>query len=201
MIYTGVDWFSELKKEVFRLMDERLSSGLFYHNKDHTSRVIDAVQWLCDAESISGRDRYLLNIAALFHDIGFIESYENHEEKSCQIARHLLSNHDFPEVEIRAICELILSTKIPHNPKNHLEQIICDADLNYLGEKDFYAIGEQLRKELIRYQKIGTDAKSWNQQQLNFLETHTFFTDTSKVQREPVKQKFLDQIKAKLHKS
>ena len=35
--------------------------------------------------------------------------------------------------DIEIICGIIMATKIPQRPKNYLEEIICDADLNYLG--------------------------------------------------------------------
>lgn len=198
MSNSGSDGFSELKKEVFRLMDERLSSDLLYHHKDHTIGVIKAVEWLCDAENISGADRQLLKIAALFHDIGFIVSYEDHEKKSCDVARQILPKYDFPEDDIQSISELILATKVPHHPKNNLEEIICDADLAYLGDNDFYTIGEQLRQELILHNKIDKNDISWIQFQIRFLDTHKYFTHSCKIMREPMKQNFLRQLKDRL---
>ena len=38
---------------------------------------------------------------------------------------------------------------MPQTPKNHLEEIMCDSDLDYLGRQDFYPIAETLRQELV----------------------------------------------------
>ena len=39
--------------------------------------------------------------------------------------------------------QLILATKVPQKPKNKLEKIICDADLDYLGREDFDNISDK----------------------------------------------------------
>ncbi len=191
-----LDQFSKLENIIFRLMDEQLSPDLIYHNKEHTQWVIETVEWLGESENITLYDRFLLRIAALFHDIGFIEAYDGHEEESCRIATLMLSDLDFLKEEISVICELIVATKVPHNPKNILQEIICDADLDYLGTEDFYIIGDRLRKELILHGKLSEDLDSWTQYQIRFLDSHRFFTMTSRRLREPVKQEFLRQLKS-----
>ncbi len=198
MINSRTDVLSNLEREAFRLMEEGLSSDLLYHNKEHTIRVIQSVDWLCDEENIPDFARYLVKIAALFHDIGFVQSYDNHEERSCEMARAVLSDYDFPKDDIESICDLILATKIPHHPTNILAEIICDADLSYLGENDFYRIGGQLRQELISYHKLEADEASWIQYQIRFLDAHRFFTGAYQRLREPVKQNYMSQLRMQL---
>ena len=53
-----------------------------------------------------------------------------------------------------------MATKFPQDPHNLLEEIICDADLDFLGRTDFYPIGNSLFEELQDYQLIG-DLQSW----------------------------------------
>src|SRR5699024_1496149 len=130
---------------------------LLYHHPDHTRTVIQTTRWLCKNENIPPEDTLILTLAALFHDTGLMVSYENHERHSCEIAREYLTKKDFPEIEIDTIEKLILATRIPQNPHNHLEEIICDADLNYLGTADFFVIGDRLRRELILFGKIEKD--------------------------------------------
>lgn len=189
-----------LQKEVFKLM-EKLPSDLYYHNIDHTILVFEAVEWLCTEEQVSQEDMYLLKIAALFHDVGFIESYDQHEEKSCLIAEKILSKYKLADQQIECICQLITATKLPHCPVTFEEKIICDADLNYLGGNDFFKIGDRLRKELIHYGKIDKEDITWNKIQHAFLTSHTFHTQTSQIHKEPVKQIYIKQISEKIKKA
>jgi hypothetical protein len=74
-----------------------------------------------------------------------------------------------------------------------LQKIICDADLDYLGRTDFFATGNRLRLELIAYNLIG-DNHDWEERQLNFLQTHQYFTDSSRQKRGPAKMEFIKQL-------
>jgi uncharacterized protein len=92
---------------------------------------------------------------------------------------------------------MIRATKVPQQPNNLLEEIICDADLDYLGRDDFFKTGEGLYSEFLE-QKIVSDELSWNQLQVRFLENHHYFTPTSINRRQKEKQKNLEAIKAKI---
>ena len=48
---------------------------------------------------------------------------------------------------IDAIASCIMATKLPRNPKNLLEEIICDADTYHLGTKDFKKTNKQAFEE------------------------------------------------------
>ena len=93
----------------------------------------------------------------------------------------------FSDTEKADIQSLIMATKLPQSPKNHLEQIICDADLDYLGRDDFFIIGNNLRKEFLHYNIVANN-EVWEKLQFNFLSNHQYFTESSRNLREPVKQ-------------
>ena len=61
-----------------------------------------------------------------------------------------------------------MATKMPQRPKNLLQQIICDADLDYLGRNDFFILSEKLHKEFIEY-KIACNDEEWKNQGLLFF--------------------------------
>ena len=193
------DLYDTLREEILFLLNQNLSSTLLYHNTAHTVDVIEAVEWLCDAENISEAEIIKLKIAALFHDTGFLRSYEDHERYSCDITRDYLLAHRIATEDIESICTLIMATRIPHNPQNQLDAILCDADLTYLGEQKFYTTGECLRQELIAHSKIPNDEKSWIHYQIRFLDAHQFFTESFRRLREPVKQRYLSELKNRIH--
>jgi predicted metal-dependent HD superfamily phosphohydrolase len=141
-----------------------------------------------------------LKTAALFHDAGFIHSYESNEPIGANLAKEMLPNFGYTEEQIQQVIELIGATKIPQNPKNHLEEIMCDSDLDYLGRDDFYPIAETLKKELVEFGKIDGDQKSWIEMNINFLSKHQYFTQSSRNRRGPEKQKRIKELQASLEK-
>ena len=165
-----------------------LSPHLTYHTKEHTIDVLKQSLRIASSEGIVDPYELLsLKFAALFHDIGFLKTYANHEAKGCELFLEYAAMEAFTDTEKTDIQSLIMATKLPQSPKNHLEQIICDADLDYLGRDDFFTIGDNLRKEFLHY-NIVADNEAWEKLQLNFLKNHQYFTESSRFLREPVKQ-------------
>ena len=74
---------------VFNLLREKLSPSLIYHNYLHTAEVVEAANEVAEGSNLSKEDTELINLAAWFHDTGFVEKYEGHEEVSKEIAERL----------------------------------------------------------------------------------------------------------------
>ena len=142
-------------------LEKELPSYLTYHNVQHTKDVVDAAQYICESEKISGNDRELLLTAAVFHDTGFLKGYENHEASSCEIAREVLHSYQYDKEQIEKICRLIMVTKLPQAPQNNLEEILCDADLFYLGSDKYAENADQLHNEFKEAGKLKDD-EGWN---------------------------------------
>ncbi len=176
-------------------LSRELSTKLTYHGIHHTYDVLEVTQQLCDLERIPVYESMLLKTAVLFHDSGFIWTTTGHESRGCDLAREVLPRYDYSEEEIERICGMIMATKIPQSPKNKLEEIICDADLDYLGREDFYAIGETLFEELKAFGVLETE-EEWNKVQVNFISNHSYFTATNKKRRAPKEQYFLQELRS-----
>lgn len=159
-------------------LETELPEWLTYHNVQHTIYVVTSAQYLAKEEGVNGNDYLLLSTAAAFHDVGFTEGYEGHEQLSCNIARTSLPDFGYNEAEIKEICDLIMVTKIPQTPKNQLEEILCDADLLYLGTDQYVSIAENLFKEFT-IKGIVKDREDWNEKQFSFLKAHRFFSPTA----------------------
>lgn len=175
-------------------LEKELSDKLTYHGLHHTLDVLAITEELCYFEKVTPFDALLLKTAALFHDSGFTISNVSHETFGCQLAQEHLPRYDYTPAEIETICGMIMATKIPQSPRNFLEKIICDADLDYLGRDDFYTIGAKLFEELRTYNVLNTE-EAWNRLQVSFLEKHAFFTRTNRRRRAPRKQRYLEELK------
>jgi HD superfamily phosphodiesterase len=164
-----------LEEFVFDILEEKKSEHLFYHDKEHTQEVLAAALHIAHKEGISEDEILLLKTAALLHDVGYVFTPANHEEKSCEIAKEILPKYNFTPPQIERICRMIMATKIPQKPLDHLSQILCDADLSYFGTNSYKEHSERLFKEFKSFNNELTRDK-WLHQQIHFLSSHHFFT-------------------------
>ena len=179
-------------------LKKNLPPLLTYHGFHHTEDVLNAALQIAEAEKINENDLELLRVAVLFHDSGFTELYKDHEEKGAEMAKEYLPYFGFKTEDIDCICGMILATKIPQKPLTKLEEIICDADLDYLGRTDFYTIGKTLFEEFKTFD-IVQDELQWDKIQIKFLESHHYLTDYSQRVRASQKQEYLMALKKKLN--
>lgn len=179
-----------------KLRDE-LPAHLTYHTLHHTMDVYNRCEEIAQKEGLSGRMLELLLIAAVYHDAGYLYQRVNHEMRSCEIAKDVLSQYDYIEEDIEQVCRIIMATKLPQSPTSLAEKIICDADLDYLGRDDFFETGEGLYQEMLHAQVV-ENRHEWDEIQIKFLEQHRFFTVTSQQLRNTKKQENLNQLKAKI---
>lgn len=176
------------------LLKDKLSSAYTYHNLDHTIQVVDKIKILAKEENISPEDTENLLLAGWFHDLGYVDDADNHEEESRKIASDFLKQHQFPEERIAKIGELILATDKFYKPKNHLEEVIKDADLYHLASDDYFRICENLRQEIkeVHHQKLSK--QQWSELNIVFFSKHQFYTKYAKENWQPIKEKNVDKI-------
>jgi uncharacterized membrane-anchored protein YitT (DUF2179 family)/predicted metal-dependent HD superfamily phosphohydrolase len=188
-------------EKIHSFLTQKLETGLpafyTYHSAGHTRQVVEAVGHLGLAENVSGDDLILLKTAALFHDAGFLYDSKNHEELSCQIARKYLPDFEYTPEQIEVVCRTILATRLPQSPPDHLAQVLCDADLYYLGDIQYPVVAAKLYAELKKTGRVKTKAE-WELMQVEFLSAHSYFTETAANEREAQKQANLRQLKAAL---
>ncbi len=166
---------------------QALNPSLTYHSIDHTLDVAKQAERIARSESLNDKEIYLLSVAALYHDTGFLETYANHEEKSCEIFLRDCAVFNFSESDKHEILSLIRATKIPQHPTTLMQRIICDADLDYIGRADFPAIAQRLATEFMAF-GIVENQEAFAVLQKKFLLGHHYHTATSRMINEPRKQ-------------
>jgi len=187
--------FTDLQEIILDKLEKELPSYLYYHNFKHTIDVINQAELIGYGEGVDDESILLLKTAALFHDAGHIIAYDEHEYHGTNFAKEYLPQFNYTDEQIERICELIMATKLPPDPQNTLESIMCDSDLDYLGRSDFIPVSNTLFKELKEQNKIGS-LNDWNKIQVMFLSKHQFFTKTGKNLREVNKQMQIERIKS-----
>ena len=198
-LYSSIN-YNKAERYIIKLLENKLSDKLHYHCIEHVKDVVRAVENLALTEDVTDEGLFLLKSAASYHDAGFIEQYDKNEPIGARMAEEILPKYGYTEQHIQIIKELIYVTQVPQNPKNKLEEIICDADLDYLGRDDFHQIADRLRRELREHGKIDSDRK-WDELQVQFLSNHKYFTKTAIATRREKKLKNLEEIQERLRKN
>ncbi len=190
--------YINLKESIFQLLGETLPEHLSYHGLHHTRDVLAALEIYLVEENITNeRDQTLLRTGAVLHDCGFTIAYQNHEENGVKIARATLGDFGYTHDEIEIVANMILATKVPQQPKTHLEQILCDCDLDYLGRQDFSSISQSLYAEWKSYQMV-SHPEEFEIKQIRFMESHSYFTEFARNKRAPQKLATLEMLKERI---
>ncbi len=156
-------------------LDKRLS----YHSIEHTKIVLEKSEELFFRENLSGTSHLnLLKTASLLHDTGFLKVYSGHEEESCKIASTLLESYGVSDHVISSVHEMILATRIPQLPHSLLAEILCDADLYYLGTDGFDPISKLLFEEWVNFGMVNSE-NQFDEIQIKFIEAHRFQTKSA----------------------
>ena len=187
----------KLSERIFRDLSEKLNPNYFYHDLSHTKRVINSALKIGSNYNLKNENLTILLTASLMHDYGFIESHIDHEEIGVKLSSKILLDYDYSEKKIQLINKLILVTKPLAVPKDNLESIMRDSDLEYLGSKDFESISEKLKEEWIKFSIVKSDEEFYKKQ-LEFLSNHKFCTDFMKKNGNINKEKNIIYAKKKL---
>ena len=182
-----------MKEIVINLLTINIPENYYYHNYKHTLYVHDTALEIGRHEECTSGEMDLLSTAAFWHDTGYIKTYKNHEEESCNLARQYLPEYGYSTEEINIICGMIMATQIPQSPLNKLEEILADADLEYMGTNSFDSTADDLFREL-KFLNPDLTVEKWAQTQISFLQKHHYFTRYCKEYREPVKQIYLKEL-------
>jgi len=191
----GLIQFTDIQEMILDKLETELPGYLHYHNVKHTVDVVTQVELIGWGEGCTDEEILLLKTAALFHDAGHTIGYDDHEFHGTVLARNMLPEYNYSQEQINRICDIIMATKLPPQPADLLESIICDSDLDYLGRSDFIPVSNTLYEELKAQNRIGT-LNDWNKMQVKFISGHQYFTETARSLREVNKQLQIERIQS-----
>lgn len=190
--------FDQMRENIITRLRSLLPETVVYHDVPHTLNVEKAVVRYAKLEGVDTESILLLRTAALFHDAGYIYSNKNNEDFGINMAKSMLPDFGYSEIQIEIIGKIINTTKSSVEPTNLLERIMCDADHDYLGRPDYYAIANKLRQEYENEGRTMTE-RGWLIYQLHFLENiHNYYTETAKNIRDIGKVARIRELHTKL---
>jgi hypothetical protein len=126
-----------------------------YHGANHTWRVLRDALAFAIADGCSAREVLLVGIAAVFHDIGYVESKKQNEPIGAAYVRNAMETYTkmslrgghFSESEVALVEQMILDTALkfdaeglhPAKPSTPLSQYLLDADVSNFGTQEFFS--------------------------------------------------------------
>ena len=180
---------------ITQFFNENVPKQYVYHDLTHTQDVVRSCRQIGLAFGLPMEDLENLQIAAWFHDSGYDKGPENHEDRSAEYAAAFLENYNYPSQVIEIMKDCIKATKLPQNPVGLLQQIICDADLSHLGEKNYWMRTARVREELIvTHNKLMTE-EEWIEFELAFMIGQNYHTKVAKDMYQKRKLKHIAQLR------
>jgi hypothetical protein len=187
--------FGGARDYIIQRLRLELKPTLYYHSVEHTIDMHEATQRLIAAEHITDNTAVLIETAALYHDAGILFQYTNHERASVELSRQKLPGFGYSPADIDVIADMIMVTSLPQRPSSLSGQILCDADLDYLGREDFFIHSFQLRLEWQNEGIKNLNLHDWLKTQVSFLSDHQYFTKSAIALRNGQKNRNLNEIK------
>lgn len=199
--------YAQLLKQVEEYSEtyiaENISTCHCFHNNLHTRLVVQAANEISSFYSLNEEDHFIVISAAYFHDLGYVKSDNaiGHEKRSVEIAWDFLEDKGVPEDVRQKIKGCILATRMPQDPSNLLEEILCDADLFHLGSNEFENRNKLMKSEAEAVLGKEIDKDIWRAGTIKLLLSHHYHTDYAKQKLNAKKQENLKQLEQKLEKS
>lgn len=187
----------QAKTYVKELFSSQLNAELGYHNWDHTEFVYQEVLDLANAAQLPDNEKEILALSALFHDTGFVRSYQDHEANSKAIANDFLTALDYDPSAIAQILQNIDATQMPHKPTTKMGELLQDADLATLAHDLALTKSESLRKELALFEKKEYSDAEWIKHNLDFYKEVNYHTVEGRNKYDNGKEKVKDWLKTK----
>lgn len=171
---------AKARQYALELLSVRLSGKFVFHNVSHTKEVAEAALLIGKKSCLSIEDMFIVEVAAYFHDTGFIYKYDNHEMESTKIVQDFLADKNIDCRTIEKITASILSTKIPQKPRSETGKVLCDADLYHLSQPYFFNKTYLIKKEWELRSNCIIDEKKYLLDTLTLFTNHCYHTEYGK---------------------
>ena len=160
-----------------------------YHNRTHVETLLSEV----DDLAVSDDDRGILRLATYFHDIGYREGAENHEERSAEVAEERLSNEGYDDKTIEKVSDAIRDTELFKEPETRFGAILTDIDThNFACDwEEFKETSLAVKEE----ENPDSSTDDWWETTLGLLEAHSYHSEVGQKRYASGKQETIERLK------
>jgi len=189
---------SMAKQFVSSLLMHETPDELVYHTIDHTRAVVKNAEFIGKKENLNKDELRILEVAAWFHDVGYLVKYAGHEEVSAKTAVEFLEKSNVNKESIDLVRQSILATLLPQKPSSKIAGILCDADMMHLGTIEYFKLIDKLRKEWKKTDFKPLDKLKFEEASLELLENHRYHTAYGREVLQKEKDKNIEILKSRI---
>ena len=188
---SGNSLLDAAEKHVREFFKQKISPDFVFHDLPHTEKVVESVIEIGQGYQLDEQEMEILQLAAWFHDAGYDQGPDEHEERSARYARDFLTDHRYPAERIQAIVDCIMATKVPQQPESLLAEVLCDADLSHLGKVQYWDRCGRVRQELQLTREVVMSEQESVEFELNLMLQHRYHTPVAAQLYDKLKQKHI----------
>ena len=166
----------------------------------HFNRAVNIVR-NCDALAVSmnlgKQELKIAHLAAWFLELGYNEDYRHYQARSVKLAKDYFRVKKLDDDLIERIEDCILSTRVPQQPVSVISQLVCDASMYHLAEKDALQQADALRAEYAAIAQKEFSDEEWVDENIRIISNHFYFTRSARDLFLKRKEKTLAAFQAK----
>ncbi len=144
---------------------------------EHTRTLVAVAEVIGRFCDFNEDDMRILLLAAWLHDLCYGESGELLDDSKILPVTEFLESSGLSKPEITKIKQSIAATQYPQQPKDALEEALCDAVSSFFASDDYLEQAEKRAKD-VAPTKIGQF--DWIDRQRALLKKHYYFTKYAK---------------------
>ncbi|MCO6489383.1 MAG: HD domain-containing protein [Phaeodactylibacter sp.] len=194
MMQTENGLLQDTEAYIQQFYEEHFPPEYVFHDLPHTRNVVESALQIGQAYELSEKEMEILQLAAWFHDTGYYKNPIGHEELSSELAEAYLRKKDYTPEDIHVVKNCINATRVPQNPSNLMEEILCDADLSHLGNERYWDRCGRLRQEMSMTRDILMSEQEWVDFELDFMVNHRYHTEVARKLFGKQKNKHIKQL-------
>ena len=162
--------------------------------------IVKNAEIIGSSENLNEDEMNILLTSAWFHDLGYINKYQGHEEESIAIATNFLKLKKVDKDIIDLVSECILATTLPQKPTNKIAEALCDADMMHLGMENYFELAEKLRQELKNSDIRKLKKLEFEKESAIVFKRHSFFTNYCRGEITKIKEENFELLMDSINK-
>ena len=176
-------------------MNQLMPFKRYFHGIAHTAEVVNQCEELAQIYDVPWTDAQTLFLAAWFHDLGYADGHEDHENRSVSLALTFLQDFSLPIASMEVVKNLIYATRKPYAPLTLLEKIICDANASYMASPAYLVWSQMRKQEMEAFAELIYKEKEWHARNIDMFLSHRYFTDHARLEWNKTKVTNFETIK------
>ncbi|MGZ8558079.1 MAG: Pycsar system effector family protein [Chitinophagaceae bacterium] len=169
----------------------------YFHNYNRTMNIVRNCDALAVSMDLGKQELKLAHLAAWFLELGYSRDYHNYQANSVELAKEYFKTKDLEDGIMERIEECILSTRVPQQPVSLVSQLVCDASMYHLAERDALQNADALRAEYAAIARNEFTDEEWLNENIRMISSHFYFTTVARDLFQKRKDKTLAAYQAK----